>query len=187
MGSAKPQAVDATDKPTAKKPRSLRRRLFLKLMFVFYCLVLLEIGSRVYWVVKRDVPFFGGRQDVYNVFYEELRESGVWEARMGPADGHFDVLLLGGSALDRVHRSLGAPNNVIQDRLEPIVGEPVRVFNLAAPAMTTLDSLKKYRLMGDYDRHFDLVVIYHGINDVRMNNAPAKMFRDDYSHLAYYH
>ena len=181
------QTPDPADRPAAKKPRSLRRRIFLKVMFVFYCLVLLEIGSRVYWVIKRDVPFFGGRQDFYNVFYEELRDSGVWDADLGPNDGHFDVLLLGGSAMDRVHRSLGDRSNVIQERLEAIVGQPVRTFNLAAPAMTTLDSLKKYRLMGDYDRHFDLVVLYHGINDVRMNNAPAEMFRDDYSHLAFYH
>ena len=182
-----PTPPDAADAPAAKKPRSFRRRIFLKLMLVVYCLVLAEIGSRVYWVVKRDVPFFGGRQDFYNVFYEELRDSGVWEADLGPDDGHFDVLLLGGSALDRVHRSLGAADTVIQDRLALIVGEPVRVFNLAAPAMTTLDSLRKYRLMGDYDRHFDLVVVYHGINDMRMNNVPADRFRLDYSHLAYYH
>ena len=177
----------AADQPPAKKRRSRRRRIFLAVMLVFYIVVLVEIASRTYWVIKDDVPFYGGRRDFYGAFYEELNESGVWEADLGPDDGHFDILLLGGSALDRVHGALAVKSQAIKETFQEIVGQPVRTFNLADPAMTTLDSLKKYRLLGEYDRHFDLVVVYHGINDMRMNNVSAEMFRDDYTHMGFYH
>jgi hypothetical protein len=42
----------------------------------------------------------------------------------------------------------------------------------------------KYRWLAE--QHFDLVVVYDGINDTRMNNAPPGMFCDDYSHCHWY-
>ena len=61
----------------------------------------------------------------------------------------------------------------------------VKVYSAGYEAHTTLDSYYKYRyLYKDYD--FDLVIIYHGINDVRANSCPPGMFKADYSHYAYY-
>ena len=60
----------------------------------------------------------------------------------------------------------------------------VRIFNLAFPAHTSRDSLLKYSALGD--SRFDLVVFYHGMNDVRVNNAPPDIFREDYSHYSWY-
>lgn len=171
-----------TKQPKPKKP--LRKRLLSAALFCLYVLILLEVASRIYWYVKRDVPFFCTHDDFYVRFYEEVRESGVMEAELGPEDGHFDVLMLGGSAMDRFHRSMCAKTNAFQNALEARVGRPVRAWNLANVALTTRDSAIKYRRLEG--RHFDLVIVYHGINDVRLNNAPPDVFRDDYTHAGWY-
>ncbi|RKY25049.1 MAG: hypothetical protein DRP83_06745, partial [Planctomycetota bacterium] len=82
--------------PENKKRRSLRRRLLKLAIFLVYVLVIAEIGSRVYWKIKRDIPFFTTPNDWYSRFYEELKESDVLNADLGPDNGTFDVLLLGG-------------------------------------------------------------------------------------------
>lgn len=170
---------------------SLRRRLLKKVLFLLYLLVIAEVGSRAYWSIKgmgegTNLPFFPGRRDWVEKFYEEIADAGVLDADTGPDDGQFDVLFLGGSALDRVHYNLVDESPCLQEQLERAAGMPVRIYNLAEPAMTTRDSLVKYRLMGDYNKSFDRVVVYHGINDARMNCCPPELFEDDYTHAAFY-
>lgn len=161
-------------------------------LFLLYVLIIAEIGSRAYWKIKRDMPFFSGREDWYNRFYDEMKDSNVWTADLRPDNGYFDVLLLGGSALDRIHTALGKDSRVIQERLEKFFiksgkpGKSVRIFNLANPGLTTRDSLIKYRVLGDAKKHFDLVIVYHGINDTRLNNCPPEKFKDDYTHGGWY-
>ncbi|MCD4824432.1 MAG: hypothetical protein K8S55_07485 [Phycisphaerae bacterium] len=181
--NAAADAADAEKAAPKTKPRwSWKKRI----VFILYLLVLLEISSRVYWKIKRDVPFFAGPNGWYGRFYEELKESNVLAADLRADNEHFDVLLLGGSALDRVHTSLAKDTPAIQSALEKITGRDVRIFNLAQPAMSTRDSLIKYRLMDKEDKHFDLVVVYHGINDIRLNNCPPEKFKDDYTHAGFY-
>jgi hypothetical protein len=36
------------------------------------------------------------------------------------------------------------------------------------------------------DQRFELVVFHHAINEARANNCPPEMFRDDYTHYAWY-
>lgn len=171
---------------SSTKKRPFHRRLLRWVLFLLYLTILLEIGSRVYWKLKRDVPFFAGRQDWYGRFYEELRDSGVWDANLAKDNDTFDVLLLGGSAMDRIYRSLGGDSSAMQEAFGKLAGREAKVYNLANPGMGTLDSLTKYQLMEDYGKHFDLVVVYHGINDVRLNNCPPEKFRDDYTHAGFY-
>ncbi len=178
-------AATTEDKPRKTKP-PLRKRLLKTAVFLLYVLVLLEVGSRVYWMVKRDLPFFATQQDFYDRFYEELIDSGVREADLSKDNGHFDVLLLGGSAMDRIARSLAEDSEAMAEAFGELTDQPVRVYNLAAPALTTRDSLIKYQLMGDLDKHFDLVVVYHGINDLRMNNIAPDRFESDYTHSGWY-
>lgn len=65
------------------------------------------------------------------------------------------------------------------------LGKNVRVVSTGVPAHMTFDSLWKYRYWYDgYD--FDLVVVYHGINDARANCYPDSMFRDDYTMMPYF-
>lgn len=171
--------------PRAKAKGPLKKRIIKAIIFLLYILIMAEIGSRIYWKVRRDVPFFSSQNDWYNRFYEELNESGVWEDGLERDNSTFDVLLLGGSALDRFHDSLAEKSTVLQDGLAKVTGRKVKVYNLASPGMTTRDSLTKYRLLAD--KHFDLVIVYHGVNDTRLNNCPPEMFEDDYTHSGWYH
>ncbi|MDP6945801.1 MAG: SGNH/GDSL hydrolase family protein, partial [Myxococcota bacterium] len=91
------------------------------------------------------------------------------------------VLLLGGSVLARGDQDI---HSVLQKRLRQKLGRPVQLVNVASPAHTTLDSLRKYRLLAD--QPFDLVVFYHGINDVRANLCPDDVFRPDYTHMLWH-
>ncbi len=185
-------ATAATENDENGNPApSLRRRILKKALFLVYLLVIAEIGSRAYWSLKdmdegTNLPFFPGRRDWVEKFYEEIAETDVLDADTGPGDGHLDVLFLGGSALDRVHYNLVDQSPYLRERMEHAAGMPVRIYNLAEPAMTTRDSLIKYRLMGEYNKAFDRVVVYHGINDARMNCCPAELFEDDYTHAAFY-
>jgi hypothetical protein len=86
-------------------------------------------------------------------------------------------LLLGGSVLDP---KFGDIAERLRVGLEPKVGRKVRVVNLANPARVTLDSLIKYQHLSD--KRFDLVLVYHGINDVMLNQTPPGQYRDDYTH-----
>ena len=55
---------------------------------------------------------------------------------------------------------------------------------MGVPGHTTRDSYFKYDALRDVP--YDLVVVYHGINELRANNAPPEMFRSDYSHYGWY-
>ncbi|MGQ0554162.1 MAG: SGNH/GDSL hydrolase family protein [Planctomycetota bacterium] len=94
------------------------------------------------------------------------------------------LLLLGGSVLDPDWSTVAVD---LEQRLPAALGrapDSVRVVNLARAGHTTLDSFSKYRLLAG--EHFDLVVLYHAINDLRANNVPPELFRADYSHYLWY-
>jgi len=180
----------APDEPAGSRGghrrRSPGRRILRWLLYLLYLVVLLEVGSRVYWKVKHGMPFFADRGDWYGWFYGELGESKVLETDLRGHDDCFDVLFLGGSVLYYFDCILGREQKVIQERLRRTTRREVRTFNLAYMGMTSRDSLTKYRLMDEYDKHFDLVVVYQGINETRMNSCPAARFRDNYAHAAFY-
>ena len=165
--------------PPAPAPR---RRALRAGGYVVYLLVLFEIGARLYWAFGHGVPLTAESKDWYAQYFPGLRDSQITEATLGDDDGHFDVLLLGGSVLDNLHTNHA---ETFREALSEAVGQPVRLYDLAYPAHTMRDSLLKHRLVRD--RPVDLVVVYHAINDTRMNNCSAEMFRDDYSHAAWYH
>ncbi len=172
--------VKSDDKPVSRLRLFLQHKIVRRLLFVCYLLVLAEVGSRSYWTVKYGVPFFRTDMMWYR-FYPELRDTGVTTAKLDRDDATIDILLLGGSVLNPAFGSIA---EVIESRFGDITTKPIRVFNLAVPAQTSRDSLLKYRQL--QNQHFDLVVVYHGINEVRMNNCPPQIFRDDYTHSAWY-
>jgi hypothetical protein len=142
------------------------------------CFAAAELMARAYWRIGFGVPFLHPEHILY-AFYPELRM--VDDARPSRFDKHYDILLLGASTL---HPEWG---HVEQDLIEQLAYEgrrDVRVFNLAKPAQTSRDSLLKYRALDP--ALFDLVIFYDGINEVRANNVPPRLFRDDYGHYAWY-
>jgi hypothetical protein len=149
-------------------------------LYLGYLLVLAEVGSRAYWRFGKKVPFFKPNE-IWYAFYPEFKWSGIETAPVRGRDETFDVLVLGGSTPSP---ACGTVGEELRDALQARLGRPVRLFNLATPARTSRDSRLKYHLLAD--RHFDLVVVYDGINDTRMNNCPREMFRDDYTHCSWY-
>ena len=159
------------------RPRK-RKRWLTALACALTAMLLAECGARLFWKA-RGVDFFTAHREVYRSFYPTVDKL----LRTPPrSDGEcFDILLLGGSAL---HLDYGNMEHILRERLIRKTHKCVTVHNLAAPAQTTLDSFYKYRHLAS--RHFDLVIVYHGINETRANNCDAKTFASDYSHYAWY-
>jgi len=115
--------------------------------------------------------------DPYRLHYSELYTRNILQSRRSPHE--LQVLLLGGSVAEQVGDALSAA-------LTQKLNRPVHVHNAAISAHTTRDSLNKLQWLCEQGAEFDLIVIYHGINDVRMNCIPDAAFRDDYTHCQWY-
>jgi hypothetical protein len=156
---------------------SMKKKAFGIALYILYLCIVLEVSSRTYWTWAHDVPFWQ-MGDIFYVNYPEAER--VRQSYCG--DDGMDVLLLGASVL----------NNRFGPAIEPLLSEQlgarhdqrVCIHNLSRSAHNTLDSYYKYQQLSDLS--FDLVILYHGINDTRANNAPSTIFRNDYSHYVWY-
>lgn len=155
------------------------RYLFIFIYLLFLCM-LAECTARGFWV-SRGVPFFSAHREVYRSFYPEIAELRRNIQKNNNDESCFDILMLGGSVLNNKY---GDIEHVLQERLIRETRQCVRIYNLAMPAHTTLDSYFKYLHLRQ--QSFDLVMVYHGINEVRANNCPASQFKKDYSHFSWY-
>ena len=170
-------APNVSNPPTVK--RSRKRRIVLSVVYLGYLTLLGWLGLQLFFWIEVGGGSGGAesRDNIWNFFYRELSRTGALDVATADDPDTFTVLLLGGSVLEQTAVQLEA------DLAQQTPGE-VKVYNLARAAHTTRDSMLKYSRLGD--RHFDLVVFYHGINDVRMNCISSERFRDDYSHCAWY-
>ncbi len=155
-----------------------QRRLRFWTVYLTYIALLVGGGLWIYGFIRSSGMGSQVSKDaqIWMSFYPEVFRSGG--PLFSPADGdHVDVLLLGGSVLEEV-------SSYFQTDLRSRLGDRVRVFNLAKSAHTSRDSLLKYRLLRE--KAFDLIVLYDGINDVRMNRCSPGAFREDYTHCSWY-
>ena len=113
------------------------------------------------------LPFF---------YYPEMKST----LAQPPSAENWDILLLGASVLNPAWGEVEKELNELLSQF----GKKIVIHNLAIPAHTTRDSLIKYQLLKDYK--FDKVFVYHGINELRMNNYPSYRYRQDYSHIHWY-
>ena len=143
------------------------------LVYLVLLILLVEASLRAYFAVFHEGEFLRPSRMVRQA-YPELEQ-------IAPPAADLDILLLGGSVL--VERIGGIPSRLKKDLAEEGVTD-FRVVNLSGLAHTTRDSYLKLRPLGD--RRFDVVVAYHGINEVRANNCPPDLYRADYSHYAWY-
>jgi len=109
------------------------------------------------------------------MWYPELRNLEQYD------ENGFNVLLLGGSVLTE---DWGRVPQSLEEKLKPLLDKDIGIINLAAAAHSSLDSAYKYEWIKD--KHFDLIVFYHGINEVRANNVPPGLWKRDYSHYSWY-
>lgn len=154
-----------------------RRRIAFVLVLMLLVCVCGECGSRAFWAL-RGVPALTAQRMIHRSFYPELVS--IENAAPRRDDEVLDILLLGGSVL---HNQYGNIEQLLREELFRL-GRPARVYNVAMPGQTSLDSFYKYRHLSD--KTFDVVIVYHGINEVRANNCPPDVFRSDYSHYSWY-
>jgi hypothetical protein len=169
----------ATKRTAIRRPSSKKRRVLYVGIYLLFIGGLVWFAGKAYVWYRFGVPVIGKKEvsSVWEGFYPNLKTTGLADAVISKNDGNFDVLLLGASVLDQVAARL---ERQLNERIE----EPVRVFNTSDNALTSRDSFLKFRYLKD--KHFDLIVVYHGINDARMNCCPADQFKDDYTHCLYY-
>lgn len=160
--------------------RRSRRALFLG-VYVGFCLGTLVAGERLFWWFRAAVPLTE-RARIWDIYYPEIRVSQVEKLHPRHDDKSFDVLMLGGSVITP---EWGSVEKHLSERLREAVGDRFRVFNLARPSHTSRDSTLKYAHLEN--EQFEAVVVYNGINDVRMNCCTREQFRDDYTHFAWYY
>jgi len=141
-------------------------------------IAMLEIAARAFWRIEYQLSFRRPNHVLY-AFYPELK--GVDEVRPSRDDGHFNILMLGGSVF---HPAWGQIEPALAEQLDAAGVREVRIFNMGVPAHTSRDSLLKYTALGA--SRFNLVLVYHGVNDTRANNIPPELFRSDYSHYGWY-
>jgi hypothetical protein len=176
--TATPPVQDRVE-PAVRPRRPVWRSVLIAAAYVLWVGLLCWGGLRFFWWWRFDVGVTAtpGVETVWQFFYPELYRSGAMHAKLGPDDGSYDVLLLGGSVLEQA-----AP--AFQRALRREFGDRFRLFNLARAAHTSRDSFLKHSHLGN--RHFDLVIFYDAINDARMNRCADADFREDYTHFAFY-
>jgi lysophospholipase L1-like esterase len=168
-----------TENGSGRVRRSWKRRVSFGLIYTAYVMVLAWAGIKAYWYIAFDVPITRNAEpdDVWRLYYPELWDSQAMNTGLSKEDGYIDVLLLGASVLEQT-----APE--LEQQLQKLFGNRLRIYNLAKSAHTTRDSYHKFQRLRD--KRFDLIIVYHGINDVRMNCCPPGEFRDDYTHCSWY-
>ena len=155
-----------------------RRRVLLGSLYLLYLVLLVEIASRSYLVIRHGLPFFGANKST--LFYPELKA--LRQQPISANDGRFDILMLGGSVLYTSQFSNIEPGLIAA--LSHKTEREIRIHDLARPGHSSRDSYLKYKQLDD--QHFDLVLVCHGINDVRANKCPPALFKLDYSHMTWY-
>ena len=163
-------------------PRSRGRRLVFLALYLGFCWGVVWLGVRLFWLVGSAVPF-SQRPSAWDHYYPRLRQAGLVAQPATRTDNRFDLLLLGGSVLDP---EWGTVEAELQRRLEARLPGRWRLANLGQAGFTSRDSLLQYQHLGEQRQRFDLVLVYDGINDTRLNCCPPELFRDDYTHAIWY-
>jgi hypothetical protein len=161
-------------------PRSTARRILFLGIYLLFCANLVFFGAKLFWKFQAGVPI-DEAAFVRDFYFPEIRRSRVKEIEPRHDDPYFDVLLLGGSVLEP---GWGTVEELLTGKFRAELGNRFQVYNFGHSAHTSRDSVQKYREMAG--EQFDLVIVYDGINDVRLNCCPREFFRDDYSHFAWY-
>jgi hypothetical protein len=175
-----PPTPTAAKEEPEKFERSSRRRILFRGVWIVYLCGLLAVAGWAYWAHRTGqltTPASSGKNEFWRTYYSELAQSGVMDAQTSPDDGYVDVVMLGASVLEDASKPL-------EEQLRAAFGDRLRVYQLARAAHTSRDSAIKFDLIKD--KHFDLIINYDGVNDVRMNCCPESEYRDDYTHCRWY-
>ena len=154
----------------------------IKFYTVYFLVVIIffEFSLRAFFSVQNsDWKIMMTPASLKKVCYKEM--GGLMNENINSDNDVIDILLLGGSVL---HNEWGNIGNELNKQLSAKYPGKIKIHNVATPAHTSTDSRIKYKLLEN--QHFDIVLLYHGINEVRYNNCPDDVFKNDYSHVGFY-
>jgi len=158
----------------------IRKKFYFYIIYIIILIAAVEGSLRVFYAIKiGNYNTIVYPLAVIENVYPNLFDAYYDEVTIG--NNQLDILILGGSVLTEGF------SNVISDLEKSLANAyacKINVDNLAMPGHTSLDSRNKYALLKD--NQYDVIIIYHGINELRFNNSPPSVFKKDYSHLAFY-
>ena len=138
-------------------------------------LCLFEIVSRIHLMNRYNINPFRVQYIVKEGIYNNLPHNDV----LDPDD--LNILILGGSVM---YSEYGNVEQSLEIILTDSINRGVNIVNFSCPSHTSLDSYKKYNMLSH--KEFDYILIYHGINDVFLNNCPKYVYRDNYTHCKWF-
>ncbi|MFN0198598.1 MAG: hypothetical protein ACKVT0_17770 [Planctomycetaceae bacterium] len=156
-----------------------RRRGLPVLLFLAYLSGLVYLGFMLFIYIRYNV-LITSRSHTINylqIIYPEFYTTGVLKIPPDDGDQHLNVVLIGGSTLEQTADELSIA-------LKTAWKSDVRIYNLAKAAHTSRDTLFKFRELPV--NNIDLIVLYDGFNDIRMNNVTRSDFMIDYTHCEWY-
>lgn len=149
------------------------------IIYVVFILILFEFTFRIFYAISfKEKQILWRPYAVLNHYYPGITEAMDAQVK---ADQTFDILLLGGSVLTP---SFGFIPQELKILLDDSLGIPFKIHNVAAASHTSHDSKAKYDLLKNQD--YDMVILYHAINEIRFNHCPPEVFRKDYGHVDFY-
>lgn len=161
-----------------KKSKKALFSFILLLLLVLFC----ELAFRLTLWATKKIPFWRPDLAIENRFYPELKLTRYFNITQ--SNDSLDILILGGSVVADEWRSKVARS--LRDTLKVALNtDRIRYFNLANLGHNTADNLFKYKLLTN--KRFDLVFFYEAINETKFNNVPSQFFRNDYTHVHWYH
>ena len=171
-----------------KNPKSAKLEAMLKhakptfiyktIVTIIMMVIAIECLSRLY-LFQQFHHFFPNRNHILKAYYPELNELNNIIHNNNRYD--YEILILGASV---TNNSFGSIRENLEKRLSNQTNQSVRVTNLSRPAHSSLDSFLKYSAI-EHPK-FDLVIIYHNINELRSNHVPDNLFKSNYTHLDWY-
>ena len=165
---------------TEHNPLIQKKKFKFYMIYTLYIALLFEFVFRGFYAFSyKDTRIFW-RPFVAIDHYAPglIKEMG---ATVSARNDTFDILLLGGSVLTE---QWGNIPNAMKKLLTDSLPMPFEIHNLANPARTSKDSWQNFQQLEN--QNYDVVILYHGINEVRFNHCPPEVFKKDYSHVDYY-
>ena len=156
----------------------MKRRRRMLLVYLIFLIIFAELFARTYLTVVLQASFWDPATLIYQ-FYPKLQQ--LERKKIVRRDDDIDILLLGASVFDNGWGDIGP---LLQNTLRRETRKHVNIHNLSVSGRSSLDSYYKYRHLTD--KEFDFVLLYHSINEIRANNCPPSVFKDDYSHYLWY-
>lgn len=160
------------------------KKMFFLILYAVFLLLFVEFTCRLFWTIHFHEQLWTPDALAKKIrslesFYPQLKT--IKPIEISRNDDTYDILILSASVFNSHWGNISA---LLEKKLQVLLKRPVRLFNMAEGAHTSRDSLFKYQALRE--KQFDLVIIYHGMNEVRANNCPPELYQEDYSHYSWY-